>query len=89
MATTARGTPESARDHMPELLPVIGSYRLAKSHRDTVYVAGHVSLKLDRSRLITGKVGNEISTQQSRVSPPPARRTYRSGRTSPPKPPRR
>src|SRR5436305_1663646 len=28
------------------------------------------------------------STQQSRVSPPPARRTYRSGRTSPPKPPR-
>src|SRR5437764_5512166 len=28
------------------------------------------------------------STQQSRVSPPPARRTYRSGPTSPPKPPR-
>ena len=53
---------------LPELLPVIGSYRLAKRHGDIVSVAGHVSLKLDRSGLTTGKVGNEISTQQAQAA---------------------
>jgi len=35
---------------LPEQLPVIGSYRLAKRHRDIVYIAGHVSLRLDHSQ---------------------------------------
>ena len=65
MATTPEGRLRALGITLPELLPVIGSYRLAKRHRDTVYVAGHVALKLDRSGLITGKVGNEISTQQA------------------------
>ena len=51
---------------LPEQLPVIGSYRLAKRHRDVVYVAGHVPLKLDRSDLIRGKVGDELTLEQAR-----------------------
>ena len=50
---------------LPEPLPVVGNYRLAKRHHDTVYLAGHVSLKLDRTGLITGKVGDDISTEQA------------------------
>lgn len=65
MNTTAEGRLRALGITLPELLPVIGSYRLAKRHGDIVYVAGHVSLKLDRSGLTTGKVGNEISTQQA------------------------
>ena len=68
MATTPEGRLRALGITLPEPLPVIGSYRLAKRHRDTVYVAGHVSLKLDRSGLITGKVGNEISTQQAQAA---------------------
>lgn len=32
---------------LPKQLPVVGSYRLAKRHRDIVYLAGHVSARLD------------------------------------------
>jgi hypothetical protein len=32
---------------LPELLPVIGSYPLAKRHGDTVYVAGLASLRAE------------------------------------------
>ena len=46
---------------LPEQLPVIGSYRLAKRHRDIVYIAGHVSLRLDHSDLIRGKVGADLT----------------------------
>ena len=65
MVTTPEGRLRALGITLPELLPVIGSYRLAKRHGHTVYVAGHVSLKLDRSGLITGKVGNGMSTQQA------------------------
>jgi enamine deaminase RidA (YjgF/YER057c/UK114 family) len=51
---------------LPDQLPVIGSYRLAKRHRDIVFIAGHVALKLDRSGLITGKVGDDLSMGEAR-----------------------
>jgi enamine deaminase RidA (YjgF/YER057c/UK114 family) len=65
MNTTPEGRLRALGITLPELLPVVGSYRLAKRHGDTAYVAGHVSLKLDRTGLITGKVGSELSTQQA------------------------
>jgi enamine deaminase RidA (YjgF/YER057c/UK114 family) len=51
---------------LPDLLPIGGNYRLARRHGDTVYVAGHVSAKLDRSGLIAGKVGSDVSLEQAR-----------------------
>jgi enamine deaminase RidA (YjgF/YER057c/UK114 family) len=51
---------------LPGQLPVVGSYRLTKRHGDTVYVAGHISAKLDLTGLITGKVGAELSLEQAR-----------------------
>ena len=36
---------------LPRQLPVIGSYQLARRHRGIVYVAGHVSMRLDHSDL--------------------------------------
>jgi enamine deaminase RidA (YjgF/YER057c/UK114 family) len=50
---------------LPEQLPVIGSYRLAKRHRDLVYIAGHVSLRLDHTNLIRGKVGQDVTLEQA------------------------
>ena len=50
---------------LPEQLPVIGSYRLAKRHRDIVYIAGHVSLRLDHSDLIRGKVGADLTVEEA------------------------
>lgn len=50
---------------LPKQLPVIGSYRLAKRHHDIVYVAGHVSLRVDHSDLIRGKVGEELTLEQA------------------------
>jgi enamine deaminase RidA (YjgF/YER057c/UK114 family) len=50
---------------LPDQLPVVGCYRLAKRHRDIVYVAGHVPLKLDRSDLIRGKVGRDLSFEEA------------------------
>jgi enamine deaminase RidA (YjgF/YER057c/UK114 family) len=50
---------------LPAPLPVVGTYQLAKRHGDTVYIAGHVSLKLDRSGLIVGKVGDNVSLDEA------------------------
>jgi enamine deaminase RidA (YjgF/YER057c/UK114 family) len=50
---------------LPEQLPVLATYRLAKRHRDIVYVAGHVSAKLDGSGLIRGKVGDDLTLGQA------------------------
>lgn len=62
-------TPE-ARLHelgieLPEQLPVIGSYRLAKRHQGIVYVAGHVSMRLDHNDLIRGKVGADLTLEEA------------------------
>jgi enamine deaminase RidA (YjgF/YER057c/UK114 family) len=63
------GTPEQRLRELeivlPEQLPVVGSYRLTRRHGDTVYVAGHVSAKLDLSGLIAGKVGADVSLEQA------------------------
>jgi enamine deaminase RidA (YjgF/YER057c/UK114 family) len=53
---------------LPPLQPVIGSYRLARRHADTVYLAGHVSLTPDGSDLITGKVGGALSIETARAA---------------------
>jgi enamine deaminase RidA (YjgF/YER057c/UK114 family) len=50
---------------LPEPLRVIGTYRLATRHRDIVYLAGHVSVKLDQSALIQGKVGADLTVEQA------------------------
>lgn len=50
---------------LPEKLQVIGTYRLATRHRDIVYLAGHVSVKLDGSDLIRGKVGADLTVEQA------------------------
>jgi hypothetical protein len=50
---------------LPKQLPVVGSYRLAKRHRDIVYVAGHVSARLDLTDLIRGKVGADLTLDQA------------------------
>jgi enamine deaminase RidA (YjgF/YER057c/UK114 family) len=46
-------------------LPVVGSYRLAKRHRDIVNVAGYVSARLDLTDLIRGKVGPDLTLDQA------------------------
>ena len=50
---------------LPEQLPVIGSYRLAKRHRGIVYIAGHVSMTLEHSDLIRGKVGADLTLEEA------------------------
>ena len=50
---------------LPEQLPVLATYRLAKRHRDIVYVAGHVSARLDGKDLIRGKVGADLTLGQA------------------------
>ena len=50
---------------LPEPLRVIGTYRLATRHRDIVYIAGHVSVRLDQSDLIRGKVGTDLTVEQA------------------------
>lgn len=50
---------------LPQPLRVIGTYRLATRHRDIVYIAGHVSVKLDQSDLIRGKVGTDLTVEQA------------------------
>src|SRR5690348_5336842 len=62
-------TPESRLRQLgivlPEQMPILATYRLAKRHRDVVYVAGHVSAKLDLSALIRGKVGDGVTLEQA------------------------
>jgi hypothetical protein len=62
-------------------LPVLATYRLAKRHRDIVYVAGHVSATLDGSNLIRGKVGADLTLGQSRGVETAARRFDHDWRT--------
>lgn len=50
---------------LPEPLQVLGTYRLATRHRDIVYLAGHVSVELDGSDLIRGKVGADLTMEQA------------------------
>ena len=50
---------------LPKQLPVLATYRLAKRHRDIIYVAGHVSATLDGSNLIRGKVGAGLTLEQA------------------------
>lgn len=72
---------------LPEQLPVLATYRLATRHRDIVYLAGHVSATLDRSRVIRGKVGAGLNLEEAQdaaricalhSSPRCARRSARS-----------
>jgi enamine deaminase RidA (YjgF/YER057c/UK114 family) len=65
MRTAPEARLEELGIELPEQLPVVGSYRLAKRHRDLVYVAGHVSLRLDRTDLIRGKVGADLTLEQA------------------------
>ena len=51
---------------LPEQLPVLATYRLAKRHRDIVYIAGHVPARLDGSDLIRGKLGAGLTLEQAR-----------------------
>jgi len=64
------GAPEARLQQLgivlPEQLPVLATYRLAKRHRDIVYVAGHVSATLDCSALIRGKLGGGLTLAQAR-----------------------
>ena len=55
MDTTPEGRLRALRITLPELLPVVGSYRLAKRHEDTVYVAGHAGMlgNVTHLRLVT------------------------------------
>ena len=50
---------------LPEQLPVLATYRLARRHRDIVYLAGHVSATLDGRDLIRGKVGAGLTLEQA------------------------
>lgn len=65
MQTTPEARLQELGIELPKQLPVIGSYRLAKRHRDIVYIAGHVSLSLDHSDLIRGKVGQDVTLEQA------------------------
>jgi enamine deaminase RidA (YjgF/YER057c/UK114 family) len=65
MPTTPEARLQQLGIVLPEQLPVLATYRLAKRHRDIVYVAGHVSAKLDGSGLIRGKVGDDLTLGQA------------------------
>src|SRR5262245_49813456 len=49
---------------LPEPLPVAGKYQLAKRHGDLLFVAGHVSAKPDRTGVITGKLGADLTVEE-------------------------
>jgi hypothetical protein len=57
---------------LPEPLPVLATYRWATRHRDIVYVAGHPSATLDRSDMIRGKVGADLTLEQAQEAARPA-----------------
>jgi len=64
------GTPEGRLRQLgivlPQQLPVLAAYRLARRHRDIVYLAGHVSAALDGSDLIRGRAGAGLTPGQAR-----------------------
>ena len=51
---------------LPEPLPAVGSYLLAKTHGDVVYLSGHGPFKLDKTGIVTGKVGAEVTVEDAR-----------------------
>ena len=51
---------------LPEPLPAVGSYLLAKTHGDTVYLSGHGPFKLDKTGIVTGKVGADVTAEEAR-----------------------
>ncbi len=51
---------------LPEPLPAVGPYVPAKTHGDTVYLSGHGPVKLDRTGIVTGKVGADVTVEEAR-----------------------
>ena len=66
MPDTPEGRLQQLGIVLPEQLPVLATYRLARRHRDIVYLAGHVSATLDGSDLIRGKAGAGLTLEQAR-----------------------
>ena len=66
MPDTPEGRLQQLGIVLPEQLPVLATYRLARRHRDIVYLAGHVSATLDGSNLIRGKAGAGLTLGQAR-----------------------
>jgi len=65
MPDTPEGRLQQLGIVLPEQLPVLATYRLARRHRDIVYLAGHVSATLDGSNLIRGKAGAGLTLEQA------------------------
>src|SRR5437879_1608131 len=65
MPDTPEGRLQQLGIVLPEQLPVLATYRLARRHRDVVYLAGHVSARLDGSDLIRGKAGAGLTLGQA------------------------
>ena len=51
---------------LPEPQPVVASYVPAKRHGDTVYLSGHGPVKLDKTGMVTGKVGADVTVEEAR-----------------------
>ena len=51
---------------LPQPLPIVGNYVLAKRHGDLLFVSGHVPVALDRPRVIRGKAGADLSLEEAR-----------------------
>lgn len=49
---------------LPDPLSPVATYRMARRHGDTVYLAGHVPFALDGSGVIGGKVGGDLSPDE-------------------------
>jgi enamine deaminase RidA (YjgF/YER057c/UK114 family) len=47
---------------LPEVPPAVGSYRLAKRHRDLMFLSGHGPFQ--DGKLITGKVGADLTVEE-------------------------
>ena len=65
MPDTPEGRLQQLGIKLPEQLPVLATYRLARRHRDIVYVAGHPSATLDGSDMIRGKAGAGLTLEQA------------------------
>ena len=51
---------------LPEPLPAVASYTQARVYGDTVYLSGHGPVKLDKTGMITGKVGGGVTAEEGR-----------------------
>ncbi len=47
---------------LPAVPPAVGSYRLAKRHRDLMFLSGHGPF--EDGKLITGKVGADLTAEE-------------------------